>query len=479
MSRLSKECILEGVEETEIRLGGGGFGSVFLAKWSGSNVAIKRLHESLMGLDRNNKPSKEFQRFIAEFPTLCKCAHPTIVQVFGMVPPSTHRGSHGVVMELLRVSLKERYAQQPCLSATQEIGILQNIASAANYLHSKNFLHRDITTSNVMLTNAGAESEGVLAKVVDLGIVRALGDSTQDARSWTEAPGQPSYMAPETYVSCGDRKVSYGRPSDIFAIGVTAMAMLNRREPPSFPVLCLEGRARDIAGLQKAHPLCAVVEECVLDDPEGRLSASQLCEQLAVIQSAHHSVAAESSPAADSELLPRSSKDSASYIRILETKNAELAELRRKLELADKEQARLHQYLAAERQQSRQLRNLAMRRVVQDSQKLLPVNPSSPDTGMLARCQRLFAVDGTVLAMDQIPKASHNFPVLLLSTGKKIQDFKQVSHNENSFTLFASARYFEGAKSPTFLVRLGRNFTMTTVHTSATRESIVFSHPKE
>ena len=100
MSRLSKECILEGVEETEIMLGGGGFGSVFVAKWSGSNVAIKRMHESLMGLDRDNKPSKEFQRFIAEFPTLCKCAHPTIVQVFGMVPPSTHRGKHGLFMEL-------------------------------------------------------------------------------------------------------------------------------------------------------------------------------------------------------------------------------------------------------------------------------------------------------------------------------------------------------------------------------------------
>ena len=411
MSRLSKECILEGVEETEIRLGGGGFGSVFMAKWRGSNVAIKRLHESLMGLDRENKPSKEFQRFIAEFPTLCKCAHPTIVQVFGMVPPSTHRGSPGVVMELLRVSLKERYAQQPCLCATQEVRILQNIASAANYLHSKNFLHRDITTSNVMLTNAGAQSEGVLAKVVDLGIVRALGDSTQDAKSLTEAPGQPSYMAPETYVSCGDRKVSYGRPSDIFAIGVTAMAMLNRREPPSFPVLCLEGRAKDIAGLQKAHPLCAIVEGCVLADPNCRPTASHLCEQLSAVEATRSTAVVQLRSAAESEFLRQTTEGSAPDIQI---RVAQYAELRRKRALAEKEHARLHRYLAAERQRALQLRNPTLRRVIQDSQKSSPVDPSSPDTGMLARCQRLFAVDGTVPAMDQMPKVSQHVPVLLV-----------------------------------------------------------------
>ena len=57
---LPKECVLEGVEETTTRLGGGGYGSVFLGKMRWSKVAIKRLHESLMGLDENHRPSKEF-----------------------------------------------------------------------------------------------------------------------------------------------------------------------------------------------------------------------------------------------------------------------------------------------------------------------------------------------------------------------------------------------------------------------------------
>ena len=287
MNSLPKEGLLEGVEETTTRLGGGGYGSVFLGKMRGSKVAIKRLHESLMGLDENNRPSKEFLRFIEEFPTLCKFAHPAIVQVFGMIPPSSPRSSHGVVMELLKTSLKARCTQQPFLTASQEIAILQNIASGIDYLHSKSYLHRDITTSNVMLTNAGAESDGVLAKIVDVGITRALADSAHGGASLTSAPGQPSYMAPETYSSSGVQSVRYGRPSDIYAIGVTAMAMLNRREPPSVHVICREGRVRDISALDKSHPMYAQVKACVADVTDGRPTASQLCERLSVIQDRH------------------------------------------------------------------------------------------------------------------------------------------------------------------------------------------------
>ena len=293
MSRLPDEWVLTGVVETGERLGGGAYGSVFAGTLNGSRVAVKRLHQTFMGLDRHNKPSEEFQKFLKEFPMLCKFAHPAVVQVFGMAPPSNPQGSHGVVMELLRISLRERYSQQPYLSSKEEIGILENVASGIDYLHSKNFLHRDITTTNVMLTNAGVESHGVLAKIVDVGIARSLDDVTKDAGGMTMAPGNPSYMAPETYSDSSDQMVSYGRPSDIYAIGVTAMAMLNRREPPSIRALFNgEGRAKNISDMEESHPLCIVVQECVRESPDGRPSASQLCERLSAIQDIHATVVA-------------------------------------------------------------------------------------------------------------------------------------------------------------------------------------------
>ena len=293
MSRLPDEWVLTGVVETGERLGGGAYGSVFAGTLNGSRVAVKRLHQTFMGLDRHNKPSEEFQKFLKEFPMLCKFAHPAVVQVFGMAPPSNPQSSHGVVMELLRISLRERYSQQPYLSSKEEIGILENVASGIDYVHSKNFLHRDITTANVMLTNAGVESHGVLAKIVDVGIARALDDVTKDAGGMTMAPGHPSYMAPETYSDSSDQMVSYGRPSDIYAIGVTAMAMLNRREPPSIRALFNgEGRAKDISDMENSHPLCIVVQECIRNSPDGRPSASQLCERLSAIQDIHATVVA-------------------------------------------------------------------------------------------------------------------------------------------------------------------------------------------
>ena len=114
------EYLLEGVEETGRRLGGGGFASVFLAKWRSCNVAIKRLHPAFMGLDSDNLPTKEFVDFMAEFRTLRKLAHPSIAQVFGLVKPSTPAESYGVVMEVLAMSLKERYAKMPPLTVGDE-----------------------------------------------------------------------------------------------------------------------------------------------------------------------------------------------------------------------------------------------------------------------------------------------------------------------------------------------------------------------
>ena len=435
MSSVPTNCLLEGVVETTTRLGGGGFGSVFLARMRGSKVAVKRLHESLMGLDENNRPSQEFQRFIAEFPTLCKCAHPTIVQVFGMVPPSSPRGSHGVVMELLRKSLKERYKEQPFLTASQEIGILQNVASGIDYLHSKNYLHRDITTSNVMLTNVAAESEGVLAKLVDLGIARALGDSAKDIASLTEAPGQPSYMAPEMFSSSSDQKASYGRPSDIYAIGVTAMAMLNRREPPSMHILYREGRAKDIAAVDKSHhPLCAQVKACVTEVTDGRPTASQLCERLSVIQDRHRTARREplqldsSTPSAGVEVmaldtsamqaelqrvnkvltgataenlcLSQSLYTAMADIRRLEAENTEL---RKKQAVADVELARFLRHKAEDIQRVQCLRSPTMRTVIRDSQRPQTHGGRNHEIGVRARCQRLFSVDGIVPTLHQIP----------------------------------------------------------------------------
>ena len=277
------KCLLDGVEETDRKLGGGGFGSVFLARWNGCRVAIKRLHPTVMGIDEiTNKPTDAFVKFMKEYPTLSRLSHPSIVQVFGMVRPASVRGSHGLVMELLPVTLKVRYGQYPSLKPGQEVDVMISVVSGLHYLHQKGILHRDLTTSNVMMAeNAGYEGGTVHAKIIDSGVARVLADAGIDELTMTIAPGAERYTAPEACEAERDQKVTYGCPADIFSLGVLVMAMCNRCEPPGMSVLVLRGRSADLADLKRLdHPLYNLVVRCVARNPAKRPTSEQLCSDL-------------------------------------------------------------------------------------------------------------------------------------------------------------------------------------------------------
>ena len=280
---MTRENLLHGVHVTQKRLGGGAFGAVFFGTWHGCQVAVKKLHPTVMGID-DGRPTKASVRFIKELPILQQLSHPCIVQVFGMVPPPSDETSHGLVMELLPVTLRNRYEQEPQLTNDQEISIMTSLTSGLQYLHHKGILHRDLTTSNVMLAEkAGCESVPVRAKIIDAGLARVLNDL--DGEEMTLAPGAVRFMAPEARSESRPMKAKYGRPSDIYGLGVTVMAMCIRREPPSIFDLAAKGRKGDLVlmkGLR--HPLYDVVCKCVEEDSSVRPTCLQLCEELAKLQ---------------------------------------------------------------------------------------------------------------------------------------------------------------------------------------------------
>jgi serine/threonine protein kinase len=88
------------------------------------------------------------------------------------------------------------------------ISILSQIADAVEYLHSQNYLHRDICPRNVMVTKDG------IVKLIDFGLT--IPNSPEFLKPGNRT-GTPNYLAPELI-----RRTTTDHRVDLFALGVTA-----------------------------------------------------------------------------------------------------------------------------------------------------------------------------------------------------------------------------------------------------------------
>ena len=284
LSTVSLDCLLLDVEVTERVLGAGSYGTVFLGTWCGSRVAIKRLHSVLL-LDERGQASHPFRRFLDEYSLLQKCSHPCIVQVYGMISPrDKERESPGLVMELLQSTLRERYGAEPALTLFQEVAFMLDVAGGLEFLHNRDVIHRDLTTSNILLTSGNPVDGTVRAKISDAGTAALLDVSARDTQNMTICPGSQVYMAPECLEATDSERIQYGRPADIYSLGVTMMAMINRREPPGIVSVLRHGRQGDISRIPLGHPLESMVKRCLLDSPGARPTAKELRVALTTVQ---------------------------------------------------------------------------------------------------------------------------------------------------------------------------------------------------
>ena len=297
--RVTDGSLLTGVRQSEIRLGEGSYGVVFLGSWHGRKVAIKRFHPIHMGLDRTTgRPNPAFVRFIREHETLRPISHPSIVQVFGWIHPYGDGISHGLVMEYLPLTVKERYRSQPPLDKRQHVLVMLSVASGLEYLHKHALIHRDLTTSNIMMTvGAGSGPEDGQCKITDVGVATALKDASREEQTMSPTPGAERYMAPETRDEQGDGWAKYGPKADNFSLGVAVMAMINKREPPNIYSLARNGRKNDIDDIPDDHPLQPFVLRCIADNHEQRPAASELCRELTIIYDALPAPPAEATEA--------------------------------------------------------------------------------------------------------------------------------------------------------------------------------------
>ncbi|KAJ0106026.1 hypothetical protein Patl1_18104 [Pistacia atlantica] len=184
----SERPVIYSVEEIEeatcnfddsMKIGEGGYGSVYVGTLKEQEVAIKKMKSSR---------SKEF---ISELKVLCKIHHINVVELLGYASSDNHfyliyeYVQHGSLNEHLHDPLLK--GRSP-LSWIERVHIAVDAARGIEYIHDHTkarYVHRDIKTSNILL------DQGHRAKVADFGLARLVERSNEEDFVATRLVGTP------------------------------------------------------------------------------------------------------------------------------------------------------------------------------------------------------------------------------------------------------------------------------------------------
>ena len=202
----------------EQRLGAGGMGVVYRAydERLQRTVGIK-----LLGEVTNTTP-EERTRLLQEARAASHLAHPHICTIYEVADTGTRAF---IVMEFVEGRPLSEVIPHDGLPFDQVVRYGVEIASAIDHAHARGVIHRDLKTSNVVISPTAG------AKVLDFGLARrvelhAVDTDTRSVAEDVGLTGTPAYLAPE---------VLLGQPaamtSDIWALGVVLYEMANGELP--------------------------------------------------------------------------------------------------------------------------------------------------------------------------------------------------------------------------------------------------------
>ncbi len=198
-------------------LGQGGMAAVYLVQHRtlGTRHALKVLTVS-------NSVIRD--RLIDEGRLQANLKHPNMVAVADVLDVA---GAPGLLMEYVDGPSLDVWLSENRPPLDQAEALFQGVLSAVRRAHDADVIHRDLKPGNVLL--APSDEGGVVVKVADFGLAKALGGEARDLRRTRTgvAMGTPAYMAPEQF---RDSK-HVDRRADVFALGAILYELVCGRHP--------------------------------------------------------------------------------------------------------------------------------------------------------------------------------------------------------------------------------------------------------
>lgn len=171
-------------------------------------VAVKMLGPHVGSDERASR------RLAREARVAASLGHPNIVQVYDVIGPE--HGAQAIVMEELPgQTLADQIWEEGPVPFDRLLRIVRAVASGLEAAHAEGLIHRDIKTSNILLTPDGEP------KIADFGIAQG-----PNLTATTTVHGSIHYMAPEQALGAAS-----DARTDLYALGCVLYEMLTGSTP--------------------------------------------------------------------------------------------------------------------------------------------------------------------------------------------------------------------------------------------------------
>jgi serine/threonine protein kinase/Tfp pilus assembly protein PilF len=192
-------------------LGSGGMGVVYKAE----DCKLKRTVALKFVVPRMLRKKEDKERFIREAQTAASLNHPNICAIFHIdeVEDSTF-----IVMEYIEGQSLKKIIGKGLLDPDKALNFAIQIADGLEEAQEKNIVHRDIKSSNIMVTSKNQ------AKIMDFGLAKVVSES--QLTETASIMGTVAYMSPE---QASGNLIDHR--SDIWSLGVVLYEMLSGQLP--------------------------------------------------------------------------------------------------------------------------------------------------------------------------------------------------------------------------------------------------------